>query len=90
MAPGRADGMGPTFPGMPTGIERIATLEAEMRATREKLEEIAASQKVIESLLLQGRGAVRIVHWALGGLAVFGAGWAGHTKLSEILKWMGG
>lgn len=73
----------------PTGLERIAALETEMRAVQEHLREMKDTLKAMESLLLQGRGAVRIAHWLIGAAGVFGAGWAGHASIAAFLKWAG-
>ena len=73
----------------PTGLERITTLEVELRQLRITVEDSADRLKSVESLLLQGRGAMRLVHWMLGAAALLGAGWAGHAKMTDFLKWLG-
>ena len=73
----------------PSGLERIATLETEVREIRRSVDSSAERLRSIEDLLLQGRGAIRLVHWILAGAALLGAGWFGHTKVADILKWLG-
>jgi hypothetical protein len=81
---------------LPTGLERITRLETEVQGVNRRLddmrrdiEDVAASTKATESLLLEGRGAVRLAQWLIGAAALLGAGWFGHAKVAEVLKWLG-
>lgn len=72
-----------------TGLERIATLESEMKAIQHDLNELIVSVKTVEGLLIEGRGAVRLAKTIAGLLAIFGVGWLGHAKVTDFLKWLG-
>lgn len=75
----------------PSGLERITTLEAEVKELRRVVEELVLSHRTVEGLLLQGRGAVRLV-WGVAALAalVVGAGKIDQAKVMGWLKWVGG
>ena len=73
----------------PSGVERIAALEVRIAALVVRVEETHNTAEAIKSLMLQGRGAVRLIQWAAGLIAALGAGWLGHAKIEAFLKWMG-
>jgi prefoldin subunit 5 len=70
---------------MPTPeVERLATLEAEMRSVQSDISEIKASLKTLEKIAAQGGGAFHAV-LMLGGMIgwLFGVSAAIYTAMRE-------
>ena len=73
----------------PTGLERIAMLEVEMRALKEDVEALLVSVRNVENLLTQGRGGMRVFQM-LVALAIFvGFGEVFRAKFVAVLQWLG-
>ena len=49
--------------------------------------DVAISIKAVESLLMQGSGAIKLARWIVAAAAVLGAGFLGHNRAAEFLQW---